>query len=200
MNFTEDGGVKRINEKKLITLVKKNNDKKAAGEIVKFYYKEIFAYVFRQTSNEELSKDLTQEIFISMLKSLGSFDDEKASFRTWLYKIASNKIIDNYRSTYYKYVTVVDEFEEGLVGYENDLEESFQLKEDAKEILEIINTLNTSIQQILRLKIFGGMTFLEIASLIDMSESTVKTKYYSSIKKIKKILEVKKNEQRKRGV
>ncbi|MGU8341481.1 hypothetical protein ACV3KW_12165, partial [Clostridium perfringens] len=47
----------------------------------------------------------------------------------------------NYRSTYYKYVTVVDEFEEGLVGYENDLEESFQLKEDAKEILEIINTL-----------------------------------------------------------
>ena len=135
-----------------------------------------------------------------MLKSLGGFDDEKASFRTWLYKIASNKIIDNYRSTYYKYVTVVDEFEEGLVGYKNDLEESFQLKEDAKEILEIINTLNTSIQQILRLKIFGGMTFLEIASLIDMSESTVKTKYYSSIKKIKKILEVKKNEQRKRGV
>ncbi len=135
-----------------------------------------------------------------MLKSLGGFDDEKASFRTWLYKIASNKIIDNYRSTYYKYVTVVDEFEEGLVGYENDLEESFQIKEDAKEILEIINTLNTSIQQILRLKIFGGMTFLEIASLIDMSESTVKTKYYSSIKKIKKILEVKKNEQRKRGV
>ena len=135
-----------------------------------------------------------------MIKSLGGFDDEKASFRTWLYKIASNKIIDNYRSTYYKYVTVVDEFEEGLVGYENDLEESFQIKEDAKEILEIINTLNTSIQQILRLKIFGGMTFLEIASLIDMSESTVKTKYYSSIKKIKKILEVKKNEQRKRGV
>ncbi|MDH5071609.1 RNA polymerase sigma factor [Clostridium perfringens] len=135
-----------------------------------------------------------------MLKSLGGFDDEKASFRTWLYKIASNKIIDNYRSTYYKYVTVVDEFEEGLVGYENDLEESFQIKEDAKEILDIINTLNTSIQQILRLKIFGGMTFLEIASLIDMSESTVKTKYYSSIKKIKKILEVKKNEQRKRGV
>lgn len=74
------------------------------------------------------------------------------------------------------------------------MEESFQLKEDAKEILEIINTLNTSIQQILRLKIFGGMTFLEIASLIDMSESTVKTKYYSSIRKIKKILEVKKNE------
>ena len=80
------------------------------------------------------------------------------------------------------------------------MEESFKIKEDAKEILEIINTLNTSIQQILRLKIFGGMTFLEIASLIDMSESTVKTKYYSSIKKIKKILEVKKNEQRKRGV
>ncbi|MDZ5253600.1 sigma-70 family RNA polymerase sigma factor [Clostridium sp. LIBA-8841] len=180
-----------INEKKLITLVKKKNDKRAAGELVKSYYKEIFAYVFRQTSNEELSKDLTQEIFISMLKSIESFDERKASFRTWLYKIASNKIIDNYRSTYYKYVTIVDEIDEGLIGYENELEESFQLKEDVNEILEVLNTLNTDLQQILRLKIFGDMTFGEIASLTEISESTVKTRYYATIRKIKKVLEVK---------
>lgn len=180
-----------INEKKLITLVKNKNDKKAAGELVKSYYKEVFAYVFRQTSNEELSKDLTQEIFISMLKSIEGFDEVKASFRTWLYKIANNKIIDNYRSTYYKYVTIVDEIDEGLIGYENELEESFEIKEDVNEILEVVNTLNTNLQQILRLKIFGDMTFGEIASLTEISESTVKTRYYATIKKIKKLLEVK---------
>ena len=70
-----------------------------------------------------------------MLKSIYRFDETKASFKTWLYKIASNKIIDSYRSTYYKYVIVVEEVEELAIGYENSLERSVQLKEDINEIL-----------------------------------------------------------------
>lgn len=125
-----------------------------------------------------------------MLKSIDRFDETKASFRTWLYKIASNKIIDSYRSTYYKYVMVVEEVEELAIGYENSLERSVQLKEDINEILAIVNRFNAHTQQIFRLKVFGEMTFAEISSLLDISESTVKTRYYSAVKKIKKILEV----------
>lgn len=126
-----------------------------------------------------------------MLKSIEGFNEEKASFRTWLYKIASNKIIDNYRSAYYKYSTIVDEFDESLVGQENYLEESFEFKERVNEVMEIVNTLNANLQQIFRLKIFGDMTFFEIGALLELSESTVKTRYYTTIKKIKKVLEVK---------
>lgn len=161
--------------------------------MVQFYYKDIFTYAYKQTRNEELSKDLTQEIFISMLKSIDRFDERKASFRTWLYKIANNKIIDSYRSTYYKYVTVVEEIEEELESYPS-MEDLFVLKEEANDILDIIGTFQTSIQQILRLKIFGEMTFAEIASLLELPESTIKTKYYATVKKIKKMMEVKHNE------
>ena len=161
--------------------------------MVQFYYKDIFTYAYKQTRNEELSKDLTQEIFISMLKSIDRFDERKASFRTWLYKIANNKIIDSYRSTYYKYVTVVEEIEEELESYPS-MEDLFVLKEEANDILDIIGTFQTSIQQILRLKIFGEMTFAEIASLLELPESTIKTKYYATVKKIKKLMEVKHNE------
>ena len=121
-----------------------------------------------------------------MLKSIYRFDETKASFKTWLYKIASNKIILSYRSTYYKYVTVVEEVEELAIGYENSLERSVQLKEDINEILEIVNRFNAHTQQIFRLKVFGEMTFAEISSLLDISESTAKTRYYSAIKKIKR--------------
>lgn len=128
-----------------------------------------------------------------MLKSIDRFDERKASFRTWLYKIANNKIIDSYRSTYYKYVTVVEEIEEELESYPS-MEDLFVLKEEANDILDIIGTFQTSIQQILRLKIFGEMTFAEIASLLELPESTIKTKYYATVKKIKKMMEVKHNE------
>ncbi|WP_331679218.1 MULTISPECIES: RNA polymerase sigma factor [Clostridia] len=184
-----------MNEKRLIKLVKNKGNKSAAGDLVQLYYKDIFTYVFRQTQNEELSKDLTQEIFIAMLKSIDRFDDKKASFKTWLYKIASNKIIDSYRSTYYKYVTVVEEVYEDTLVNESGLEESLELKEDINEILDIVKTFNTNYQQIFRLKVFGDMTFSDIGSLLEMSESTVKTRYYSTIRKIKKLLVVKNNGQ-----
>jgi len=182
-----------IDEKRLIKLVKDKGNKSAAGELVQLYYKDIFYYVFKQTQNEELSKDLTQEIFISMLKSIDRFDNKKASFKTWLYKIASNKIIDIYRSTYYKYVTVVEDIEEHTSNYENSLEELLELKEDVNEILNILKTFSISYQQIFRLKVFGNMTFSDIGSLLEVSESTVKTRYYSVIRKIKKLLVVKDN-------
>lgn len=184
-----------IEEHKLIKLIIKKNDKAAAGQLVQHYYKDIFSYVFKQTGNEELSKDLTQEIFISMLKSINKFDDKKASFKTWLYKIASNKIVDNYRSKYYKHVTLVEDIEENAVIDRDNLEKSFETKENVNEVLSILNTLNSEHQKIFRLKVFGNMTFKDIALLFDIPESTVKTKYYSTVRKIKKLLEVKYNGQ-----
>lgn len=79
---------------KLIKLIQKKGDRAAANTLVNLYYKEIYGYVFKQVSNRELSLDLTQEIFINIMKSINSFEEKKASFKTWVYKIASNKIID----------------------------------------------------------------------------------------------------------
>ena len=183
----------KINEKKLIKLIKHKNNKSAASELIQIYYKDIFLYVYKQTQNEELSKDLTQDIFISMLKSIYSFDERKASFRTWLYKIASNKIIDTYRSTYYKYVTLVDEYDELITPYDNSFEDLFEIKEDANRTLDILKTFNTNIQQIVRLKIFGDMTFSEIGAVLELPESTIKTRYYTAVKNIRKMREVKNN-------
>ncbi|MGL4849993.1 MAG: RNA polymerase sigma factor [Clostridium sp.] len=174
---------------RLIKKVRNKNDKNAASKLIELYYKDIYIYVCKQTQNEELSKDLTQEIFISVLKSIHRFDEKKASFKTWIYKIASNKIIDMYRTAYYKYETTVDEIEESVELYENSFEDIFEIQEDTKEILEKLNTFNASIQQIVRLKIFGEMTFTQIALILELPESTVKTKYYATVRKIKKMME-----------
>lgn len=173
---------------KLIKLIQKKGDKAAANTLINLYYKEIYAYVFRQTSNRELSLDLTQEIFISMMKSINDFEGKKASFKTWLYKIASNKIIDHYRSKYYKQGINIGNIDELEFKDTVNIEEDFLINEDAREIMEIINKMEGNIQQIIRLKIFSDMTFNEIAKVLEIKESTVKTKYYSAIKRINKIL------------
>ncbi|MGM8365428.1 RNA polymerase sigma factor [Virgibacillus sp. W0181] len=167
----------------------------AANKLISKYYKEIYGYIYKQMLNKELALDITQEVFISMLQSLHSFDEKKASFRTWLYKLTTNRIVDFYRSKYYKQSTsIYIEDTDGIVS-KKDFTVLLEYKQDIEEIVHIVNRLDTVTQQIFRLKFFGEYTFLEIANLLEIPQSTVKTKYYSMIKKIKKIKKKLKDEE-----
>ncbi|UII56789.1 sigma-70 family RNA polymerase sigma factor [Cytobacillus spongiae] len=173
-------------EQQWIKKVKKKASSEAANKLISSYYKEIYAFVYKQTLDAELSLDITQEIFISVLKSINRFDEKKASFRTWLYRIASNRLVDYYRSKQYQY----SQQSETIEGYEFENEEDvivqLEYKEDVERIASIVNRLESSTQQVVRLKLFAEYTLPEIAEVVQMPLSTVKTKYYTAIKKIKK--------------
>lgn len=177
------------NEKQWIKQIKKNGNEAAANALISSYYKEMYAFVYKQTLDLELSLDLTQEIFISVMKSITNYDSKKASFRTWLYRLASNRLIDYYRSKSYTYAQI----EQSIVDYEfedqYDMAVSLEYKEDYEKINALINELNAKSQQILRLKLFGEYTLQEIASIETISLSTVKTRYYAALKIIRKGME-----------
>lgn len=173
-------------DKKLIRRIKKKSDKAAANELISTYYKEIYAYVYKQTMDKELAMDLTQEIFISILKSIYSYDEKKASFRTWLYRIATYCLVDYYRSKSYKYISMIVPIEEIDIYHEEELEIAMEDKEDVERIICIVNSLDALSQQIFRLKLFADYTFLDISKVLDIPESTAKTRYYSMIKKIRR--------------
>ncbi|NLP47195.1 MAG: sigma-70 family RNA polymerase sigma factor [Epulopiscium sp.] len=175
---------------RLIKKIKKKSDRIAANELISKYYKEIYSYVYKQTVNKELSMDLTQEIFISMLKSINSYDEKKASFKTWLYKIATYKLIDYYRSKYYKYNAIAVSMDNFTIYDKEDVEVAIENKEDVERIMNIVNRLDMVGQQVFRLKLFAEYTFLEISNALEIPESTAKTKYYSILKKIRKDFEV----------
>ncbi|KNF08402.1 RNA polymerase sigma factor, sigma-70 family [Gottschalkia purinilytica] len=183
-------------EKRLIKKIKLKSSQAAANELISKYYKEIYAYVYKQTIDKELSMDLTQEIFISMLKSINSYDENKASFRTWLYKISTYRVVDYYRSKYYKYSSNIVSIDDYDIYDNEDIEITMEYKQDIEKIINIVNRLDASTQQIFRLKFFAEYTFLEISNILQISESTVKTKYYSMLKKIRKNFEEEQNEQR----
>ncbi|MDE7477469.1 MAG: RNA polymerase sigma factor, partial [Lachnospiraceae bacterium] len=51
-------------------------------------------FVYRQVGSKEDAMDLTQNIFVAVLRSLPGYQSRHARFRTWLYAVANNKIID----------------------------------------------------------------------------------------------------------
>lgn len=81
-------------EQKWIRAIQRRNSRDAAEQLIRSYYDEIYRFVCRQTGSKEDAMDLTQSIFIAVLRALPGYRAERASFRTWLYRIATNKVID----------------------------------------------------------------------------------------------------------
>jgi len=170
--------------KKWIKQIKRAPDKKAANALVKFYYREVLGYVYNRSNNKEIAMDITQEIFVSMLQSIENFDDRKSSFRTWLYHIASRRIADYYRSTAYRN-SLLEDSGASLLEKEK-FKSSIERLVEINEINQFIDTLDRERQEIFRLKVFEDRTFGKIAEIMNLPESTIKTKFYATQKLIRK--------------
>ncbi|WP_273130882.1 RNA polymerase sigma factor [Bacillus weihaiensis] len=172
---------------KLVKKIQKKSSEAAANELIAMYYHEMFSFVYKQTVDRELAKDLTQEIFISMLKTIHGFDG-RATFRTWLYKIANSRLIDFYRSKQYRLLKQSYEWNELLQDEGRTFTLDIEKKEEVQSVMNVLLRFPEENQQIVRLKFFGEQTFTEIAHHLGLVESTVKTKYYSTIRKLQKLL------------
>ena len=159
-----------------------------ADQLIRKYYKEIYGYVYRQIGHKETAMDLTQDIFISMLQSITFYNNSKGAFRTWLYRISTNKVIDYYRSKSFQEWTVILNLNDINAASKEDVFTIVNSHETIEKIREIVSKLDIISNEIFRLKFFGEYTFLQISELIHMNESTVKSKYYTMIKIIRKEL------------
>ena len=175
-------------EMRLIRLVQKRADKTAADMLIRKYYDEIYRYAYRQTADKHTAMDLTQGIFIAMLKAIDRYDSKQAGFRTWLYRIATNKIIDHHRSrsAIQSKILNLDDVE---IPDETDFERQMENRDLASRIQNHVGTFEADAQRIFRLKVFGEYTFGDIAKMTEIPEPTVKTKYYRMMKLIRKEFE-----------
>ena len=173
---------------RLIRLVRKRADKAAADTLIRSYYDEIYRYAYRQTGDTHTASDLTQGIFVAMLQAIARYDSKKAGFRTWLYRIATNKIIDHHRSrgALQSKILNLDDVE---IPDETDFIRQMEKSDLAIRIQAYVGTFDADTQRIFRLKIFGEYTFGDIAKMVDAPEATVKTKYYRMLKLIRKEFE-----------
>ena len=74
-----------------------DGDQAAWDTIVRTYWRKVFNVAYRFVGTYDEAEDLTQEIFLKVFRSLGTFD-RRANFQTWLISVSRNFCIDRYRS------------------------------------------------------------------------------------------------------
>ncbi len=152
-------------------------------EIVREYSGMLYNHIRRMIGNDEDSRDILQEVFINVYKKIDSFREE-SSLKTWLFRIASNKTIDFLRK---EKRFKAEELPETLKEKSNPLQHTEQvLKKDL--VNKALMKLKEEEREIVIMKELDGFTFREIAEIKEIPENTVKTKLYTSLKKLRKII------------
>lgn len=158
------------------------NDLSQFKEIYNAYFDDVYRYSFSKLMNKEQAEDITSETFFNALEKIGEYKFENKSIKCWLFTIARNKILNLYSAKSYSNETL-DETWQGSID-ENILEKLAD-KEIIEKVKELIKTYKPPLFEIMQLKIWDEMTFIEIAGIIGKSESAIKMSYYRGLGKIK---------------
>ena len=159
-------------EQKWIRDIQRRGSRQAADKLVRAYYDEMYRFAYRQLGHKEDALDLTQNIFLAVLRALPTFDGRKASFRTWLYRIAAHKAIDCRRKVRGNVLPLEETEAPDQTDFAAQVQDLAQLDPDT--------------QAVYRLRIYGERTFPEIAAILGQPEAAVKTRYYRLMTRLRK--------------
>lgn len=85
-------------------------DKKSLSQLIERHQEFIFNVALKMINNVNDAKDVTQEVLIKLITNLGKYDATKGKFRTWLYRITFNHILNIKKQKYEQVVTGFDSF------------------------------------------------------------------------------------------
>src|SRR5947209_13154365 len=169
----------------LVERVKERDDASAFDEIVRRHKNRIHSYVCRMTHDAPDAEDLTQEVFIRAYQSIHRFRAD-AAVDTWLYRIATNLVIDRFRRTQRAPQSWVplDE-EEDAVGSlpatdrGSNPEATAQLGELRREVQKAIQTLPPKLRGAVVLHDLEGLSYEEVAEALGCPVGTIKSRLFN---------------------
>ncbi len=140
---------------------------------------------------DEEAKDATQETFLSAYRNLSKFRGE-AKFSSWIYRIALN--ICNTRLRSRSKVTISLDERRETAGFElsdetEDLSAGVQQAQVARHVRRALQGLPADMRQVIIMKEYEGLKFVEIAEILGIPLSTVKTRMYTGLTELRKRLE-----------
>jgi RNA polymerase sigma-70 factor, ECF subfamily len=171
----------------------RGGDLDSFNQLVLRWERPIYALAYRVIGREEDARDVAQETFLRAFRALGGFKGQ-AKFSSWLYRITLNLCRDWIRR---ERRTPIAQAPEGVdlvelageaVGTVS-IDELVSRKELGRAVAKAMALLPDEQRTAIILKEYHGLTFQEIADLLDCPLSTVKTRLYQGLTVLRRHLE-----------
>jgi RNA polymerase sigma-70 factor (ECF subfamily) len=173
----------------------KAGDVAAFEELIGAYQKKVFNLALRIIGNYDDASDLAQEAFVRIFKAISAFK-EQSSFSTWVYRITTNVCLDEIRRRKNKKVVSIDEdihvddgeMKRQIVSSDPGPDEAAERSEVRRIVNDAINRLPEDQRVVITLRDLQGMSYEEIAKILDLPGGTVKSRINRARLALKNIL------------
>ena len=142
------------------------------------YHQSIFRFLYRLTGRPEVAEDLTQDAFLALLRAPGRFDAARGSARTYLFAIARNLALKQFR----------DFGGEEALDDEAEFAAPGQSLEIGAAVAQAVESLPPLQREALILFEYEGLTLEEIADVVSADPGTVKSRLHRARERLKRVL------------
>ncbi len=160
----------------------KKGDYRAFDLLVLKYQSRLISIAFKYVKERQLAEDITQEAFIKAYKSIDSFREE-SSFYTWVYRITVNTAKNYLVSLKRKKDFLMSDLSEDDSFYPEKLDiespqEILKANELRDLIFEALSTLGEETRTALSLREFDGLSYEQIAGIVNCPVGTVRSRIF----------------------
>lgn len=149
------------------------------------YFVKIYSYLMNIVKNPSAAEEITQETFAKAIISKNSYKGQSSEY-TWLCAIAKNLAYDYFREEGRK--TDLSDTTEFLVSNNTELDEVL-IKGSSFSIHKILHEMEEPYKEVFELRVFGELSFAEIAKIFMKTESWARVTYHRARLKIKERLD-----------
>jgi RNA polymerase sigma-70 factor (ECF subfamily) len=157
-----------------------------AGEMESFvllydrYVEKIYRFLYFRTLQKEVAEDITSQVFLKAMDKIKSFNADKGTFQAWLYQIARNLLIDEYRRK--KPTDNIDAHYD--IADNTDLETETQTKFSNEALQKLLQELPEESQELVTMRLWDELTYSEIAMVTGKTEGSLKMQFSRIIGKL----------------
>jgi len=158
----------------------------ALEKLCAHYIPKIYNFILKRVGNVQDAEDLTSAVFEKVVTNLESFDEAKASFTTWVYRIAINSVTDFYRGSGRRRATSLDD------------ESAFEVAHPADDIdradlhmvlVDLMKQIPRKYQEAVTLRYFWGLKVAEVADTLGITESAASKRILRGLDELKRLAE-----------
>lgn len=160
----------------------KNGDLQQASLLFDRYNKRIFNFLARMAMDRSLAEDLTQNVFLRIIKYRTSYR-EGMKFQSWIYQVARNIFSDHYQAHKNKFSGFVDV--EKVSDTMMDHHETDDQDEKEQLLQRSMAMLSEDQRELLVLTRFQHMKYEEVAVIMDTTVANIKVKVHRAIAKLR---------------
>jgi len=159
----------------------------ALEELYLLHFDRIYSYLHMSVGNRHDAEDLTTQVFVKMLESIGKFRWRSAPFSAWLFRIAHNLAMDHFRAN--KRWQPEEDIPEPDPGDRSAAEEEALESIGRESMLEMIGKLSHEQQQVLTLKFVFNFSNAEAATILGKTEGAIKSLQHRALARLQRQLQ-----------